>query len=142
VTQAIRPFGLEASCRFCDGLGCSLCGGQKPRRHKYNVSPAAERTVNGIVFASKAESRRYCQLKMLEQAGHIRKLELQPVYNIVINTVLVCKYVADFRYFEGALRVVEDVKGVETREFKIKRKLVQALYPGTKITIVKMRRRP
>lgn len=144
ISQAIRPFGLESQCRLCDGIGCPVCGEYpKPKRkNKYNVAPVAERTCDDIIFASKAEMRRYSQLKLLERAGHIARLELQPVYSVAIAGKHICSYIADFRYFElsrpaAEQRVVEDVKGVETVEFRLKRKLVEAMFPGTKITIVK-----
>jgi hypothetical protein len=135
----------HAICRFCDGIGCSLCGGTNKKRSKFNVDNSPEgkarRTVNDIVFHSEDEAKRYSQLLLLERARHINKLELQPKYNIEINGIKITEYIGDFRYFDvirGA-RVLEDVKGVMTDLFKVKRKLVEALYPGTKITIVKMR---
>ncbi len=49
----------------------------------------------------------------------------------------ICSYIADFRYKRGEEVVVEDTKGVITQVFRLKKKLVEALYPGTKILIVK-----
>lgn len=104
--------------------------------------------VGGIKFASVKEGRRYSQLKMLEEAGHIRGLTLQTVYPLTSNGVQVCKYLADFDY-EEALRpdgspwrglpprdgeavtwavVTEDAKGVQTPEFKLKSKMFTACY--------------
>lgn len=102
-------------------------------RNKYG---AKRTTVDGIEFASAAEAKRYSELKLLERGGYIRNLELQPVYPVVIEGKTVCKYIADFRYFEGCCRVVEDVKGAQTPIFRLKRKLVEAMYPGTKIMVV------
>jgi hypothetical protein len=86
--------------------------------HKYS----AKRTeVDGIVFASKAEAGRYCQLKELERAGEIRNLEVQPKFKFACGA----KYIADFRYMKGAQSVIEDVKGVETAVFKLKRLLLK-----------------
>jgi hypothetical protein len=90
--------------------------------------------VDGITFASKAEARRYAELKLMERAGAIKDLTLQPRYPIVVEGVPICTYVADFFYF--AVRddgrtwrpVIEDVKGVRTPVFKLKAKLVKALY--------------
>jgi hypothetical protein len=95
--------------------------------NKYN----AKRTeVDGITFDSKMESRRYIQLKQLEKGGVIRDLELQPRYPLTSNDVLICTYVADFRYWdnEREREVVEDVKGKITREYRIKKKWMLALY--------------
>ena len=100
---------------------------------KYKAKPI---TIDGIRFASTKEGKRYTELKLLERAGEISRLELQPRYDITINGVKVCTYVADFSYFDKSSRVVEDVKGMKTPVYRLKRKLVEALYPGVKITEV------
>lgn len=48
-----------------------------PKRHKFN---AQRTTLDGHAFASKAESHRYAELKLLEKAGEIESLELQPAF--------------------------------------------------------------
>jgi len=100
---------------------------------KYRAIPVE---IDGIRFASQAEGRRYAQLKMLEKAGLISRLELQPSFKCVIDNKLVCTYRADFSYFDKSSRVVEDVKGMKTPVYRLKKKLVEALYPGVKITEV------
>jgi len=123
-------------------------------RSKYK---AVKTTIDGITFDSKKEAKRYTELKLLEKAGHITHLELQPEYQITINGAKICKYKADFRYFtvrqenneqyynskgewqtptmtgdkEG--QIVEDVKGFKTPIYRLKKKLVEASYPGTLI---------
>lgn len=86
--------------------------------------------VDGITFASKKEANRYCLLKLMERGGLIRDLELQPPYRLEVNGVLVCKYVADFRYVDAQTgeAVVEDAKGFKTREYNLKKKLVKAVH--------------
>lgn len=39
-----------------------------------------------------------------------------------------CAYYADFVYFENGERIVEDVKGVRTEAYKIKRKLMRWIH--------------
>ena len=90
-------------------------------------------TVDGITFDSKWESQRYLYLKSLERAGRVQNLELQPRFIITVNGQKICTYVADFRYdkedAEGNWEhIVEDAKGVETPEFKLKKKLMKAVY--------------
>lgn len=107
-------------------------------RHKYGAKAT---TVDGIRFASKFESERYGYLKSLERAGVIRSLQLQPRYKLAVNGVLICTYVADFSYErEGTdgswISIVEDAKGVETTDFKLKKKLMQAVL-GIEINVVK-----
>lgn len=99
------------------------------RRNKFN---AVKTEVNGIKFDSKAEAKRYFDLTILQRAGEISQLELQPKYDLVVNGFTVCAYVADFKYREadGGL-VVEDVKSpitAKNRAYRIKLKLMKAIY--------------
>ena len=97
-------------------------------RHKYNVSPKVDRTVDGITFASKKEAKRYKQLKVLEDEGKIRSLEIQPKFKITVKRKHICYYYADFKYKRGRRTIIEDVKGFKTDVYKLKKKLVEALY--------------
>jgi hypothetical protein len=101
----------------------------KPRRSKYG---AKAEIVDGVFFASRAEARRYRELKLLEAGGYIRKLELQPVYEFKIDGAVIFKYVGDFRYMENSLKVLEDVKGFKTPVYRLKRRLIEAQH-GIKI---------
>jgi hypothetical protein len=85
--------------------------------------------IDGITFASKKEATRYQQLKLMVKAKAIKHLELQPRYAIEINGVKICTYVADFRYTSasGGKEIVEDVKGVRTPIYKLKKKLMKAI---------------
>ena len=94
-------------------------------KSKYRAQPVV---IDGLRFASKKEGARYLELKLLEKAGHIKNLELQPRYDFIINGVNCGFYKADFRYFENGKRIVEDVKGVRTPIFSLKSKLLKALY--------------
>jgi hypothetical protein len=86
--------------------------------------------VDGITFASKAEARRYAELRLLRDAGAIYDLTLQPRFDLSVNGVKIGTYVADFRYVDGETHeiLVEDVKGVRTPVYRLKAKLVKALY--------------
>jgi hypothetical protein len=89
--------------------------------------------IGGYSFASQMEGRRYLELKMLERAGKIWSLELQPKFPLVVMGKKVCTYIADFRYVEPAsngepCEVVEDVKGVRTQAYIIKKRLFEILY--------------
>lgn len=108
--------------------------------HKYH---AVATEVDGVRFVSKAEARRYSELRLLEKAGAIQNLELQPSFLLqeAFTDAAGAKhraihYVADFRYREGGRLVVEDVKGVETEAFKIKAKLFRYRYRGIELRIV------
>ena len=101
--------------------------------NKFRAIPVV---IDGIRFASQAEGRRYAELKLMEKSGAITRLQLQPSFKCLIDNKLVCTYRADFSYFTKTSRVVEDVKGVKTPVYRIKKKLVEALYPGVTITEV------
>ena len=92
--------------------------------------------VDGIVFDSKAEARRYAELRLLEKANEISDLRLQYPFECKINKKKICTYRADFDYYEGDQWVVEDVKGFKTQVYRLKKKLVEALY-GVEIREVK-----
>lgn len=94
------------------------------RFHKFK---AQKTTVDGVQFASKKESKRYSILKLLERAGEISGLTLQPEFVLSVNDHLICKYIADFTYTEKGKVIVEDVKGFKTREYRLKKKLLRAL---------------
>jgi len=88
--------------------------------------------VDNIVFDSKKEALRYQQLKLLLKVGKITRLELQPVFKLEVNGQKICTYKADFRYFEKNILgewspVVEDVKGMKTQVYNMKKKLMKAL---------------
>jgi hypothetical protein len=104
---------------------------KKKRRTKYG---AKGMWIEDVFFASQAEGRRFQQLKVIEATGLITRLELQPTYQVVVNNKLCCRYRADFRYDviddRGTVlkQVVEDVKGMSTPLYKLKKKLVQATH--------------
>lgn len=91
-------------------------------RSKYRAVPTM---IDGITFHSKAEAARYGELKLLALAGEICGLTLQPKYPI--GDPVVAHYIADFQYYrkDGEF-IVEDVKGVRTPVYRLKKKLVEA----------------
>ena len=109
--------------------------------------------VDGILFDSKKEANRYMELKLLEKAGEITDLKRQVRYELIPrqreqSTEMYksgphkgeykpgkvieqsCYYVADFVYKdkEGDRIVVEDTKGMRTKDYVIKRKLMLHRY--------------
>lgn len=90
--------------------------------------------MDGQKFDSMKEAARYQELKMLERAGEITELRRQVPFTVipamkdekgkVIEREV--KYIADFTYLEKGqnVRTVEDVKGMRTEVYKIKRKLM------------------
>lgn len=95
---------------------------------KYN---ARKTTIDGNVFDSKSEARRWQELQLLQIAGEIRDLERQTSFDITINGVKVCRYKADFTYWENGTYIVEDVKSEATRKlpaYRLKNKLMKAVH--------------
>ena len=101
--------------------------------------------VDGIEFDSKKEERRYWELKLLQRAGKITDLELQREFELIPAQYETferygktgkrlqdgkrcveqkCVYKADFCYMQDGRLVVEDTKGVKTKDYIIKRKLM------------------
>lgn len=101
-------------------------------------------TSHGIRFDSKREAARYNELLILERSGAIRGLDLQPSYEVCPAVKFdgdkrrtpARVYKADFAYWEGDKRVIEDVKGMRTAVFNLKRQLLKA-HLGLEIKIVK-----
>jgi hypothetical protein len=110
--------------------GLELLTGKRQGKNKYN---AVKVDFDGMRFDSKAEMRRYGELRYMELAGQISNLEVQPVFKLHAGV----KYRADFRYQENGKTVCEDVKGVETPAFRIKWKQAQELYPDVTWRLLK-----
>ena len=116
-------------------------------RSKYHAKKTA---IDGITFDSRKEAGRYRELKLLERAGEISELELQKRYELIpalyetyerygkrgqrlqdgrrcVQKAVV--YVADFCYKDKwGNEIVEDAKGVRTKEYVIKRKLMRYIH--------------
>ena len=99
--------------------------------------------IDMYVFDSARESQRYKELKLLERAGEISNLELQPRFLLQDSfkkngrTFRKIEYVADFKYIENGKTIVEDVKGMQTDVFKLKHKIFEKVYPDLELRIIK-----
>jgi len=128
----------------------------KPRP-KYGARPVV---VDGIRFASQREANRYGELKLLERAGKIRDLTLQPAFALHVRYAGPPNYInehsgaplwtrapvlpaeqqigiyrADFAYATDDGTVIEDSKGFRTPLYRWKKKHVEAEY-GVRIVEV------
>lgn len=99
------------------------------KANKYKAKPIL---VDGIRFPSMKQGERYKQLKILQAADRIRNLRLEVPYAIKVKDATVCIYRADFVYEEYASQqwteVVEDVKGMKTPVYNLKKKLMKACH--------------
>lgn len=129
--------------RLSERAASALLGRKATREDAYAARVAAKQsrpkygnhqitTDAGTRFDSKAEYRRWCALELLQRAGEITELQRQVPYMLVpeqkapdgtkLRPVM---YLADMVYRDGdGTLVVEDVKGVATSEYRIKRKLM------------------
>lgn len=97
--------------------------------------------VDGISFDSRLEAKRYRELRLLERAGIIKDLQLQPAFELIPSfkkngkTYRKTEYKADFSYFDNELGkvIVEDTKGFKTEVYKLKRKLFEYIYKDLEI---------
>lgn len=106
-------------------------------------------TINGETFASQKEYKRFCELSLLQRAGAITDLQKQVKFVLIpaqyetyerygkngkrLKDGKKCvergvDYVADFVYKENGKTVVEDTKGMRTKDYIIKRKLFRIKY--------------
>lgn len=105
---------------------------------KYN---SRKTIVDGFTFDSRKEAKRYLELKQMEKDGLIHGLQLQvpfeliPPFEIEIDGKKRKRrpitYIADFVYYKNDEKVIEDVKGLRTPVYNIKKKLFEYRYHET-----------
>lgn len=92
---------------------------------------------NGRTFDSKREALYAVALENGLRRGTVTKVEYQPVYELLPRPNRI-KYIPDFRvtYPDGRVEAI-DVKGMETKDFKLKAKMFRHFYPDIPLRIVK-----
>ena len=101
------------------------------RRHKYGAQSVMD---GDDRFDSKRELARYKQLLQMQRAGIISEITRQVVFELAPACIIggrkkpPLKYIADFCYSENGAEIVEDVKGFKTKEYRIKRHLMQTVH--------------
>lgn len=91
-------------------------------------------TYDGHKFDSLKEYGRYLELKGLALTGEITNLTLQPKFDFIIpgwnKDKRIFRYIADFQYYPRGkdFPVIEDVKGVKTAVYRLKKKLIEAQF--------------
>lgn len=92
-------------------------------KHKFRAIPTE---LDGIKFASRKEARRYRELRLLEKSGELLFFLRQVPFHLPANV----KYVCDFLCFwKDDTVTIEDVKGIKTPLYVLKKKQVEAIYP-------------
>jgi hypothetical protein len=97
---------------------------------------AQKTTVDWITYDSRKEAVRAQELKLMQRAGLISDLQCQVPYELIpaqrsaegrlLERAVI--YKADFVYTEDGKTVVEDVKGLRTKEYILKRKIMLYKY--------------
>jgi len=94
-------------------------------RNKYKAKAVYH---DGKRFASIKEGKRYLELKMLKESGVVKYFQRQTPWDLPGGI----RYLLDFqvKWSDGS-ETFEDVKGMRTEIYKLKKKQVEALYPIT-----------
>lgn len=154
-----QKYEKKMAVRFFSPKGDGDPYEKKKRQNKYHAEQAAVPLKNGktLVFDSRKEMRRFLELQELQKAGEIRNLRLQVDFTLQEGfttpdgeRVRAIRYRADFTYDERDHDreevaadcgfpceawnngIIEDVKGKKTKEYLMKRKMMQEVY-GIKI---------
>ena len=104
------------------------------KRHKYGAKKSE--CQHGHTHDSIKEAKRCNELHLLERAGHITHLQVQPQFFFQIDGRQIkhengrrVGMKPDFQYFSGDENVVEDVKGFKTTDYTLRKAIFKALYP-------------
>jgi Protein of unknown function (DUF1064) len=106
------------------------------RHNKFNAVRVEH---EGMTFDSKKEFARYMELLLLQKAKLITDLVVHPSYVLRAGDSEICRYIADFTYYQKGKWIVEDVKSEATARlpaFRIKLKLFHANFPNAEFRII------
>lgn len=94
-------------------------------RHKFKAKPCE---YDDIKFASKKEAKRYLELQSLKRLGEVVFFLRQTPFHLTGGVKYVCDYLV---FWKNGEVTIEDVKGMRTDMYKLKKKQVEILYPIT-----------
>lgn len=92
-------------------------------KHKFG---AIRTELDGIKFGSKKESKRYQELLYLQKTGEVLFFLRQTPFHLPGNIKYLCDFVV---FWKNGDITFEDVKGMKTPMYTLKKKQVEALYP-------------
>jgi hypothetical protein len=105
------------------------------RKNKYRNVKTEYR---GRVYASKLEADYAINLDWKKHTGEIIEWAAQVRIPLKVNDIKICDYIVDFVVIDkNDKRTFVECKGYETKEYKLKAKLVRALYPEYNFIVVK-----
>ena len=137
-TRDISRFSPAARQQILEKLGRDRAGKAMDKPEKYHnrkCTVTIPGSVKQITFDSVKEARRFGELELMKNTGKIRDLRLQVNFTLqegfttaAGERIRPIVYRADFVYQEpsptGWRTIVEDVKGVHTKEYSMKRKMM------------------
>ena len=107
-------------------------------RTKYG---AKKTQVGEVTFDSKKEAQRYMELQLLERAGDISNLRRQVKIDLMgqhrplhTRTGRKMRLTVDFAYVEDGIEVLEDAKGMWTRDFEVRYAVAIAMGLNLRVT--------
>lgn len=91
---------------------------------------AIKTEIDGKVFDSRKEAKRFEELKLLLRAGEITDLLTQVPFTLIEKSKYgkAIQYIADFVYREKGQLIVEDTKGYRTPVYKLKKRLMAEIH--------------
>lgn len=92
-------------------------------KHKFG---AIRTEIDGIKFDSKKEAKRYQELLFLQKTGEVLFFLRQTPFHLPGGTKYLCDFVV---FWKNGDITFEDVKGMKTPMYSLKKKQVEALYP-------------
>ena len=105
------------------------------KKNKYN---AKTKSYRGRTYHSTLERDYAAQLDLLKKAGEIKRIIPQFKIDIRVNEVHICNYYIDFKVVRpDGTEEYHEVKGFETDLWRMKWRLVQAIYPDWKFVLIK-----
>lgn len=109
---------------------------------KYRAKPTT--CIHGHRHASKREAARCVELHIMQQAGQIMLLKVEPKFTFHIDgkplkmgNGHIAQYRPDFTYIENRKQIAEDVKGMIVRDFPLRAALFRACFPDIELRVTK-----
>lgn len=112
----------------------------KASKHNVRFDAAGRdaRMYHGVLYHSRTEAEYASHLDILMLAGEVRSWSRQRPFPLLVGGRLVANYIADFVVEErGGREVIQEVKGWQTPDSKLKMSLLKACYPATLVKIVR-----
>ena len=106
------------------------------KKNKYGAKSC--KCAEGHIHDSIGEAG-YCDyLHVFKRAGHYKAIKQQVRYMLAVNGHKICEHKVDFEVeLPGGRLEIHEFKGFETDVWKIKLKLMRALYPETVYKVIK-----